>query len=199
MSKKLCRPATSEDLKALIKSLNEHDVEYLLVGGYALFAHGYSRATEDIDLLVRATEESGQRIKNALLVLPDGAARDLEPRWFEEGENIRVADEIIVDLLVTANGETYETLAQYSETTYLDEIPVKTVNLPGLLLTKQTSREKDVADREVLVRAIDALAREDAKSNLPLQSPGLGASPLGGPFKSAPDEPKPLWRRIFKR
>jgi len=42
------RPATLEDLKALIRALNEHAVDYLLIGGYALFVHGYYRATTDI-------------------------------------------------------------------------------------------------------------------------------------------------------
>ena len=44
------RPATLDDLKKLLLALNEHKVEYLLVGGYALAAHGYQRATTDIDL-----------------------------------------------------------------------------------------------------------------------------------------------------
>ncbi len=48
------RPATLQDLKKVIQSLNEQNAEYLLIGGYALFSHGYHRATEDIDLLVPA-------------------------------------------------------------------------------------------------------------------------------------------------
>ena len=97
------RPATLEDLKLLLRSLNEHGVDYLLIGGYALAAHGYQRATVDIDVLVPATAASGQRVKDALMVLSDHAAKDLEPEWFEEGENIRVAGAFIVDLLLNAN------------------------------------------------------------------------------------------------
>ena len=100
------RPATLEDLKLLLRSLNEHAVEYLLIGGYALAAHGYQRATTDIDLLVRATAESGQRVKDALMILPDRAAKDLEPEWFEHGENSRVADAFVVDVRLNANGHT---------------------------------------------------------------------------------------------
>ena len=151
------RPATLEDLKLLLRSLNEHAVEYLLIGGYALAAHGYLRATTDIDLLVRATTESGQRVKDALMILPDRAARDLEPRWFEEGDNIRVADAFVVDVMLNANGQTFDTLRKYAETIDLDGIPVQTVNLEGLLLTKQTTRDKDIADRAILERAIDVL------------------------------------------
>lgn len=54
------RPATLEDLKALISALNREQVDYLLIGGYALFAHGYHRATTDIDILVPATWGAGK-------------------------------------------------------------------------------------------------------------------------------------------
>ncbi|MDP1613923.1 MAG: hypothetical protein Q8M11_22905 [Sulfuritalea sp.] len=151
------RPARFDDLKALIRALNQNGAEYLLIGGYALFAHGYHRATTDIDLLVPANQAAGQKIKEALLLLPDQAARDIDPAWFDEGENIRVADVFVVDLMLNACGETYESLQRHAETIDLDGVPVRTVNLQGLLLTKQTARDKDIADRMVLERALAVL------------------------------------------
>ena len=62
--------------------------------------------------------------------------------------------------MLNANGQTYETLRNYSETLDLDGIPVRTVSLEGLLLTKQTMRDKDVADRLVLERAIEILRKQ---------------------------------------
>ena len=64
----------------------------------------------------------------------------------------------MVDLMFTACGETYQSLLPYAETIELDGIPVHTVNLEGLLLTKRTVRDKDVSDRLVLERAIAAIA-----------------------------------------
>jgi hypothetical protein len=157
------RPATLEDLKALIASLNAQAADYLLIGGYALFAHGYHRATTDIDVLVPATQEAGIKIRSALMVLPDQAAKDIDPAWFDEGENIRVADAFVVDIMLNACGETYETLKQYAETVDLDGVPVRTINLEGLLLTKQTKREKDVSDRIILERALEALKERVSK------------------------------------
>lgn len=148
------RPATLDDLKLLLRSLNEHGVDYLLIGGYALAAHGYQRATTDIDVVVAATAESGQRVKDALMVLPDRAAKDIEPAWFEEGQNIRVADAFVVDIMLNANGQTFDTLRSYAESIDLDGIAVKTVSLEGLLLTKQTMRDKDVSDRIIIERAL---------------------------------------------
>lgn len=159
------RPATLDDLKMLIGSLNARGADYLLIGGYALFAHGYHRTTTDIDVLVPATREAGERIRDALLVLPDQAARDIDPAWFEEGENIRVADAFVVDIMLNACGQTYETLSQYAEVVDLDGIPVRTINLEGLLLTKRTMRDKDVADRIILERALAALRDGAGKSS----------------------------------
>lgn len=154
------RPATLEDLKSLLRSLNQHSVDYFLIGGYALAAHGYQRATTDIDIVVPATLETGQRVKNALLVLPDRAAKAIDPGWFEEGDYIRVADAFVVDVMLNANGMTYEALRPYAQTIELDDIPVKTINLEGLLLTKQTLRDKDVPDRIILERALDMLREQ---------------------------------------
>jgi hypothetical protein len=57
--------------------------------------------------------------------------------------------------MLNACGETYETLKKYAETVDLEGIPVRTINLEGLLRTKQTMRDKDVADRIVLERALE--------------------------------------------
>jgi hypothetical protein len=46
------RPATWEDVKNLARLLNEAGVQYALVGGYAIAAHGFNRFSEDIDILV---------------------------------------------------------------------------------------------------------------------------------------------------
>ena len=89
-------------------------------------------------------------MRQALMTLPDQAARDIDPAWFEEGDNIRVADTFVVDIMLNASGETYETLIRFAEVLDLDGIPVRTINLEGLLRTKQTMRDKDVADRIIL-------------------------------------------------
>ena len=162
--KQYSRPASLEDLKTLVSSLNVNHVNYLLIGGYALFAHSYHRATTDIDILVPATREAGENIRHALMVLPDQAAKDIDPAWFEEGENIRVADEFVVDIMLNAGGETYETLNRFAEVLDLEGIPVRTINLEGLLRTKQTMREKDMADRTILERALEALRNNAKKS-----------------------------------
>ena len=150
------RPATLDDLKKLVRALDANDVEYLLIGGYALAAHGYQRATTDIDLMVAPTVDAGAKMKAALMVLPEQAAKDIDPEWFPEGENIRVGDDIIVDIMLNANGQTFDTLKKYAQIVDVDGLAVRTVSLEGLLLTKRTMREKDRADCAVIERALAA-------------------------------------------
>lgn len=104
------------------------------------------------------------------MVLPDQSARDIDPAWFEEGENIRVADAFVVDILINACGESYETLEQFAETIDLDGLPIRTINLEGLLRTKQTRRDKDVADRIILERALESLRKRSSDGTGPLRA-----------------------------
>jgi predicted nucleotidyltransferase len=152
------RPATRDDLKRIVAALNAAGARYFLVGAYALFAHGYQRATTDIDLVVQGTTDNGKRVRQALLVLADQAAKDIDPAWFTQGDNIRVADEITVDLLFSPCAQTYEMLEPYAEVIDMDGVAVRTVSLRGLLLTKQTQRPQDIADAQVLIRALEALS-----------------------------------------
>lgn len=152
---KEARPATFDDLLDVVRALNAQGAEYLLVGGYALFAHGYARATTDIDILVPPTAASAEQVIRALLLLPEGVAAQIDPAWFEEGNTIRVADEFVVDVMFNACGETYTSLLPHAQTIVLDDgTPIRTVDLDGLLKTKRTVRDKDKIDRFALERAI---------------------------------------------
>lgn len=55
---KAARAATFEDLLRVIKALNDERAEYLLIGGYA---HGYQRATTDVDILVAGAKQGHRR------------------------------------------------------------------------------------------------------------------------------------------
>lgn len=97
------RPATWEDLKRLARLLNEVHAEYALVGGYAIASHGFSRQSEDIDLLVNPTAENSRRWIVALNQLPDQATRALEhePDVFADDKRyaLRVNDEFTIDIM----------------------------------------------------------------------------------------------------
>ena len=130
------RPATAADLKRVISALNASGARYLLIGAYALFAHGYQRATTDIDFVVEGTQANGRLVQQALLVLADQSAKTSNPAWFTEGENIRVADEITRRSAVLSRRTDLRHAQGYEQVVDLDGVAVPTVSLEGLLLTK---------------------------------------------------------------
>ncbi|HEX3843210.1 MAG TPA: hypothetical protein VHV80_02520 [Steroidobacteraceae bacterium] len=155
------RPATWEDLKRLARLLTEAHAEYALVGGYAIASHGFSRQSEDIDLLVNPTVENSRRWIVALGCLPDQATRALEqePDVFADDKRyaLRVNDEFTIDIMPSVAGHSWEEMQQYIETVDLDGVPLRVLNLEGLLLTKQGGRPKDQMDASILRQALAIL------------------------------------------
>ena len=95
------------------------------------------------------------------MTLPDGVAKALDPEWFAQGQTIRVADAFVVDLMFSACGESIDTLRAHIVSVDLDGVALNTLDIEGLLKTKQTSRDKDKLDRLVLERALAVLRRAD--------------------------------------
>jgi hypothetical protein len=137
---------------------HEEGVEYVLVGGFAVRMNGFLRLTEDIDVLLPRSIVNGRRVIRSLNFLQ--SANELEPEWFsphsEEPENIRVADELMIDLLFAANGETFESLKPHMRRVELDGVPINTLDIEGLLKTKTEYRDKDRIDR----LALEAIGRK---------------------------------------
>lgn len=147
--------STDNPLVRVLARFREEGVEYVLVGGQAVRLNGYLRATEDIDVLVKASRVNGEKIIRALDFL--ASSKDLDPDWFEPAvdgnvENIRVADDVLVDLLFAANGETYESVHPYVRELIVDGTPVRVLNIDGLIKTKTDYREKDLLDKRVLAQ-----------------------------------------------
>ncbi len=154
---------SGDPLLRLLSRLGEEGVEYVLVGGQAVRLNGFLRATEDVDILLKPTRENGERVKRALNFL--ASSRDLDPAWFEpqgdEVENIRVADDLIVDLLFAANGETYASVQPFVRELVIEGVPIRVLNIDGLLRTKTLTREKDLLDRRMLERIKQGLGAEE--------------------------------------
>jgi len=144
------RPPTLEDLKRVGAALNAAHARYLIIGGFAVNYYGLTRATEDLDLLIAQDPDNIERVKGALCVLPDQAAKELSATDFTWYSVIRVVDEITVDLLTKACDVTYET----AETVpvVLDEVTLPFASLRTLIATKVGVRERDQLDRAYLLR-----------------------------------------------
>jgi hypothetical protein len=157
------RPATWDDLKLVARHLNEAEVEYALIGGYAIAAHGYNRFSEDLDILVNPSKENARRWISALAKLPDGATKELlgqEDLFEREGPYaVRVNDEFTVDVMPSACGHPWDELKPYITEIVIDDVRVRVLGIEGLALTKQGMRDRDRADLNVLREAIAKLKR----------------------------------------
>lgn len=157
------RPARWEDVLTTTRLLNAAGVEYVLVGGYALAAHGYVRMTQDIDIAVAVDPENTRRWIEALGQLPDGAsltlAEEADPFEGDYLRAIRLNDEFTVDILPSVAGIPFAGLKPHIVQLDLNGERVPVLDLEGLLKTKQGLRPKDQADAAVLRRALDALRR----------------------------------------
>jgi len=151
------RPPTLEDVRRICGSLDTAGARYVLIGGFAVILRGGERTTKDIDLLVDPSPENVDRLKRALAVLEDGAAREIEPGDLEKYTVVRVADEVLVDLLAAACGVTWAEARETAEKMDLDGIPVIVADRLTLIRTKLTLRPSDAADRAWL----ESLGGED--------------------------------------
>lgn len=152
------RPATWDDVVHVCRLLNEAGAKYMLIGGYAVFAHGFNRQSDDIDILVNPILENQKKWVFALSELPDKAAKKLENEGnvFEPDYTmaIRINNEVTIDVMPAAGGKNWETLKKHVETIQSGGITIPVLSIEGLLLTKQGFRPKDQMDRSVLERAM---------------------------------------------
>jgi hypothetical protein len=140
-----------EDLLALCKALNAEGVRYVLIGGFAVILHGFVRATKDIDLLIDASPENVQRLKRAMAFLPDNAIALIADDEVEKYQVVRIADEIVVDLLKAACGVDYARAARGGiEIRTIDGVPISVGRKELLIETKQTVRPSDATDVQFL-------------------------------------------------
>lgn len=172
------RHPTPSDVSALAAALNEAGVEYVLIGGAAMALHGYPRMTKDIDLLLPVDPENNRRLLAALSKVPDsaGALAALRPSALDEGYSTSFSGAIEIDLLYVAADRVFGELRRHIRTVEFDGASISTLDVEGLLATKQTTREEDIPDRLKLERLRNALydaerERRISALRLPLQHP----------------------------
>jgi hypothetical protein len=144
------RAPDPEDLIRICRALNDEGARYVLIGGFAVIAHGGTRFTKDIDLLVDDEPGNVARVKRALSVLADNAAADIRDTDVREYVVVRVADEIVVDLMGRACGLSYHDVVADAEQRQFGGVLVPVASPATLVRTKDTYRGQDGIDRAFL-------------------------------------------------
>lgn len=150
------REPSVEDLVNLCRDLNERGAKYLVIGGFAVRAAGYDRRTMDIDLLVELGADNEERVIEAVARLPDHAAQEIKPGELAEYVIIRVADEIVVDLMTSASGIAYAEAAGEIVVHEVDAVSIPFAS-PRLLwrMKRSSLRDKDAPDIHFLRRLLE--------------------------------------------
>ncbi|PKO49506.1 MAG: hypothetical protein CVU28_16060, partial [Betaproteobacteria bacterium HGW-Betaproteobacteria-21] len=123
------RPPDTADIRRVAQALQEHGVEYAVIGGIAMALHGFPRATKDIDLLLPVSHGNNTRLLQALSTIPESRAvlGELKQEWLDQGFSTAADGEISIDLLFVAAGQTFERLRPHIQTVQFDGIPIATL------------------------------------------------------------------------
>ena len=148
------RSPEPEDVSKLCRALNEAGAKYVLIGGFAVMAYGADRYTKDIDLLIDDSPDNVRRVKQALAVLPDNAGAEIAESDVRDYVVVRVADEVLVDLMGRACGLDYDAVSQDAEHRDVGGVTVCVASPATLIKTKDTFRPQDAIDRAFLERVI---------------------------------------------
>ena len=140
------------DFKEFLKLLNSHQVEYLLIGGYAVGYHGYPRATADMDVWVATHPENAEKLVAVLKEFGFGVPELSSELFLKENQIVRMGiPPMRIEILTTVSGVSFEEC--YAERTIdvLDGVEVSIISLKHLIVNKKASgRHKDLNDLEHL-------------------------------------------------
>jgi len=142
----------NEDYKDMLHALSNEKVSFLLVGAYALAAHGYPRATMDIDIWVMPSSQNADAILRALRRFGTPLHNLTKEDLMEDGTifQIGVAPRRI-DIITTASGLQFEEAYGRSLPVNIEGIEVHIPSIDDMILNKKTlGRTKDLADAEAL-------------------------------------------------
>lgn len=136
------------DFKEFLKLLNSSEVEYLVVGGYAVGHYGYPRNTGDMDVWIAIHPRNAERMVEALRAF-GFAPPNLAPSIFLQEERIirMGVPPFRIEVFTTISGVNFEESYMRHESTVVDDVEVKFIGLDDLKANKLASgRPKDVND-----------------------------------------------------
>ncbi len=146
----------NDDFVDMLTALQRHDVAFVIVGAYALAAHGFPRATGDIDIFVEPTRDNAVKVFRALLDF--GAPVAAHGVTASDFESVGTVYQIglpprRIDLLTSISGVEYAEAVSDALPGHVGPCEVRFIGRAALIKNKSaTGRTKDVADVEQLRR-----------------------------------------------
>jgi hypothetical protein len=144
----------NEDFVDIAKGFIDNGVEFLIVGAYALAAHGFPRTTGDIDIFVRPAPENAARVFRALAdfgapVAAHGVTQadfEVEDKVYQLGLPPRR-----IDILTSISGVSFDEAAMNAIEGHLGPVKVRFIGKEAMARNKLASgRPKDLVDAQLL-------------------------------------------------
>ena len=139
----------NQDYKEILQCLEKHDVAFMLVGAYAMAAHGFPRSTGDIDIWVNPMDENSIRVYQALAEFGAPLSEISEQTFSYLGIVFQIGvAPCRIDILTRISGdidfsEAYENCI----TTNIEGVVVKVLGIKDLIKNKESiGRAKDEDD-----------------------------------------------------
>ncbi len=140
------------EFKEFLRSFIDHDVEYLLIGGYAVSYHGYPRATADITVWVACNRSNADRIVEALKAFGFDVPELTPALFLKEQRVVRMGiAPLRIEISMSVDGVEFEACYRERIVDTIEGMEISIINLEHLKQNKRASgRLKDLADLEYL-------------------------------------------------
>lgn len=141
-----------KDFEEFLRYLNEERVEYVIVGGYAVAFHGYLRATNDMDLFFRNTDENIRKLCRALQRFGFSTTESSVREFAEPGVVVRIGmPPVRLELINAISGLSFDQVWEQRVGDVYGDVPVSYISLRHLLVNKRAAgRPRDLADFDEL-------------------------------------------------
>jgi len=141
-----------EDFREFLELLNAHEVQFLIVGGYALAFHGAPRFTGDIDVFVKPDNANAKRIINALADFGFSSLNLTINDFKDQNKVIQLGlPPVRIDIITSISGVTWEEADASKEPGLFGDVSVSYIGKKQFITNKRaTGRKKDLADIEAL-------------------------------------------------
>ena len=144
--------ALSRDFKEFIEFLNQNEVRYLVVGGYAVSFHGYPRYTKDLDIWIQVSADNADRVVRAITDFGFASLGLKQEDFLQPGVIVQIGyPPLRIDLLTQPSGVDFASCYANKLAIDLDGLKVDVIGLEDLKTNKRASgRTQDMLDLENL-------------------------------------------------
>ena len=137
-----------EDFKDFLKLLNENEVRYLLIGGYAVGYYGYPRATHDMDIWIAVDPENAEKMVEVMIGFGFEEGALSKEIFLRRDAVVRMGvPPLRLEILMSASGVRFQDCYERGLSDAIEGVPVKIIHLEDLLKNKiAAGRHKDLDD-----------------------------------------------------